>query len=387
MHSGRMQRRRVSLSGRLGFTLIELLVVIAIIALLVGLLLPAVQRARATARQVECINNLKQLGVAFHNYAGARTDAALPRIGIPLGKDGELLSWAATILPYVEQSNVWDLIVENPGSPPPSVVIPVYTCPDDTSAYGKPGGLSYVVNMGYCGRSKIGGVGVLPGFLLKPSWVSATSPLSLIITNSHEIKTSDGGFGTGVFWSDRDLHLGDITNGDGTSNTLMATENLYAGSWTQQVIYSNPGVPAASPGVAGVAFGIGDDGIQLEGESSAGNDIAFPTSLKIISTELQHYKINAGANHPAGASEGALPAPNSRHTGGVNVLWCDGHVSFMNENIDAFEYARAITWRGNRQGEQVSGSGSHGRPLLPPGGVTGNPNQPPPRQPTNPSQF
>lgn len=338
---------------RSGFTLIELLVVIAIIGMLVALLLPAVQQARAAARRTQCKNHLKQLGLALHSFASTY-DGDFPMIGIHEDDPGEYRSWALTLLPYVERANVYESLKQNPSYDLSTVSIPVYTCPDDGSASGKPGQLTYVVNFGYAGRDSIGGSPVAPGFIQKPGYVHPSVPFSVIATNRHNTETSDGGWGTGMFWPDKPVNLSNVDVGDGTSNTVAMTENIYAGNFWESVIYPGSSLPVSgNPGLCHVAFGIGDDGIWLEGESSGGNDTASPTSLKIISTNLERYGINAAVSSPAGGSEGLMPAPNSRHTGGVNMLWVDGRVTFVSENINQEVYAESLTWNG---GNQIGGS-------------------------------
>lgn len=100
--------------ARRGFTLVELLVVIAIIGVLISLLLPAVQQAREAARRMQCSNNLKQLGLAFHNYADVHRGFPQSRITAQYnGANAVFSGWPTAVLPYVEQGNLVDQYNEN----------------------------------------------------------------------------------------------------------------------------------------------------------------------------------------------------------------------------------------------------------------------------------
>src|SRR5579872_185409 len=133
------------LNKRLGFTLIELLVVIAIIAVLVSLLLPAVQQAREAARRTQCKNNLKQIGLALHNYEGSfqvfpqARNVTAPDPTAPSGSGQYGASAFTVILPYLEQESLYQRIDVTrsalasvnmpPANPAYSTPLPVFLCP------------------------------------------------------------------------------------------------------------------------------------------------------------------------------------------------------------------------------------------------------------------
>jgi prepilin-type N-terminal cleavage/methylation domain-containing protein/prepilin-type processing-associated H-X9-DG protein len=137
-----VRARSLSAGKRVGFTLIELLVVIAIIAILIGLLLPAVQKVREAAARTQCVNNLKQIGVALHNYhdtyrvfpSGHQTSGVNPAYVTYRA------NWAILILPFVEQDNLYRAYdntkknFDTANLPVTQMYVPVYSCPSDQNA-------------------------------------------------------------------------------------------------------------------------------------------------------------------------------------------------------------------------------------------------------------
>ncbi|MGQ0635811.1 MAG: DUF1559 family PulG-like putative transporter [Planctomycetaceae bacterium] len=194
-------RKSSDLSARQGFTLIELLVVIAIIAVLVSLLLPAVQQAREAARRVQCKNNLKQMGIALHNYLDTFTvfppGGTWPHpIAAATGNPGGPFSPQARLLPYLEQANLSGLIDFNrPYGDQPNVSrfrVPPFLCPseiqDHITTNGNHWPLNYAANAG-------------EWFV----WDAATRAIG------------SGAFGQNSKFSTRDFT-------DGVSNTVMFAE-------------------------------------------------------------------------------------------------------------------------------------------------------------------
>jgi prepilin-type N-terminal cleavage/methylation domain-containing protein/prepilin-type processing-associated H-X9-DG protein len=229
---------------RPGFTLIELLVVIAIIAILIGLLLPAVQKVREAAARMQCSNNLKQLALAAHSYHDAHK--TLPKDSIySYDPTGPNWSWLANMLPMIEGDNLYR--AANVGGSPPNninqslpqivLTVPIFQCPSDPDASRGPrsyasnfdmldpklGPLTYEVTS-YRGNIGSNWGGGPPGSALwwgtDPQWCNPDP------NNANPATTYDGcAAGNGViFESNRPIRITDIR--DGTSNTIMMGEAL-----------------------------------------------------------------------------------------------------------------------------------------------------------------
>ena len=245
-----------------GFTLIELLVVIAIIGVLVALLLPAVQQSRSAARRMQCLNNLKQIGLALHSFHDAHrafppahlildvprpteTSAVMPGLDEP--------SWLVWILPFLEQKALgdkWDVYAPYLNHPAAvrNQALPVYLCPELHSASSAVVGDQIFSNTLPCGCP--GGTQVVPGGALA-DYVANHGDLS---PGAAGLPTDFywGGRGTGVIIScrpkqtndviDRDwldkIRMADVT--DGTSNTFLVGEPHIPRSELGKTPYNGP---------------------------------------------------------------------------------------------------------------------------------------------------
>lgn len=324
----------ISRKFRRAFTLIELLVVIAIIAVLVALLLPAVQQAREAARRSSCKNNLKQIGLAYHNYHD--TFNYFPHnYDASTGGQSDLgaqVSWVTMSLPYIDQAPLYNQIqglglfetrystyangnpgvgwAGDPGRALARTQIPTLMCPSASSpaigtgtlAYNGPfshgngreyegARTDYVANMGFawtgwkdCGDTR------LPG----TNWIDPNQTIDGNVSNLQRFK--------GVVWWRGSANMADVT--DGTSNSVAVFENHH---WNFSKRFpserNKTGIWASPIG----AMGTISDFINADPEEVPGGN---------------------------GADDTRCTGWTSIHTGGAHAVMCDGSVRFFNENLD-----------------------------------------------------
>jgi prepilin-type N-terminal cleavage/methylation domain-containing protein/prepilin-type processing-associated H-X9-DG protein len=312
-------------ASRRGFTLIELLVVIAIIAILIGLLVPAVQKVREAAARMQCTNNLKQIGLAMQNYHDA--NKKLPPGAGPWGCCWG--TWMVYILPYIEETNMftpyknlggndktlagnlWRYASSTNFTYTSSQRVASFTCPSDAAAaIGNITQHNYAVNAGNTSLFQVDLSGVVFGGAPFPyyNWAWTTNAA----VRAQYGQTFPDGDAWGISQpSGPQVKLVHIT--DGTSNTMMASE-VIAGQGGDYRGFTWWG------GAAGyTAWNTPNSGTDvMEG---AGCNVSATYGLPCVTTSTK-----------------ALPrmaVARSRHNGmgGVNVVFCDGHVSWVNNSV------------------------------------------------------
>jgi prepilin-type N-terminal cleavage/methylation domain-containing protein/prepilin-type processing-associated H-X9-DG protein len=317
---------------RRAFTLIELLVVIAIIAVLIALLLPAVQAAREAARRTQCRNNLKQIGLALHNYHDVH--GALPQ-----GRGGAIpgvFSAHAYLLAFLEQGNLRNLVDFSaapttfsigdgtvfdgaPNHDAATTVLASLLCPSDGSDGRVPGSefaaTSYAANAG-SGTAAFGSLTGADGVFFRGSAVGFRH-------------MTDGSSQTAAF-SERLLGTGAAVAPGGTVPADRYMLELPGGGDTTPAICGN-----ASSGMwyaeRGAKWILGNYGNTLY------NHYYTPNAVPWDCMNMQQQK--------------ALGAARSHHPGGVTLLWCDGSVRFAADGVNLAVWRAAST----RSGGEVAG--------------------------------
>jgi prepilin-type N-terminal cleavage/methylation domain-containing protein len=347
-------RSRSLYSARRGFTLIELLVVIAIIAVLIALLLPAVQQAREAARRSQCKNNLKQIGLATHNFHDTYNYLAVS--ARPPGTGTVRLAGMVKILPYVDQAplyNLYDQTLQwsNPNPQMRQVVstqIPAFNCPSSASATkldGDPDAATtpsgYAANMvGITDYSINKGVALSVAPFATAAGVTLSAPFTDPNDATHQYYP-----GYGV--QNTTPKMRDVT--DGLSNTIAYVESAGRPQVYRKGLKPFGALPAhrvngggwcrpASDTLAEVAR---PDGSDLSGPGG------FTTGQVVPFNATNGFNMNGRPYPDTGyyKTHGSSQA-YSFHVGGAHFLLADGSVRFISDNISLATYVALLT-RGN----------------------------------------
>jgi prepilin-type N-terminal cleavage/methylation domain-containing protein/prepilin-type processing-associated H-X9-DG protein len=299
---------------RSGFTLVELLVVIAIIGILVGLLLPAVQSAREAARRMQCINNMRQFGLAMHNHESAYKSFPQSR---PVDLVGNRMSWCIVVLDFIEQSNlanIYDKRVRwNTGANviAGQTILPLFICPSSATgttrlpANGTGSDLDGVV---------MGASDYIVMHRLRNRFYTANRLVNPLGTADHD----------GVLVANTQTKIGQIL--DGTSNTILVMEDAGRPNWfvlrrPQGTILPRPEGFGWTDPDGGAGSMDGTD--RLTGAINGGSGTG--TCIMNCNNDSEPY---------------------SFHTGGMNVSMADGSARFISESISAATFAALVTPRG-----------------------------------------
>jgi prepilin-type N-terminal cleavage/methylation domain-containing protein/prepilin-type processing-associated H-X9-DG protein len=350
---------------RSGFTLIELLVVIAIIAILIALLVPAVQKVRDAAARSQCQNNLKQIGLACHGYHDVYKEMPPGNRGPQTSGTTWGMGWTAFILPYIEQSGMHgklnlapgqNLMWSNSAGSTAAVAnnnalhnfkVPIYRCPasvtPEFARAANPATLNWQV-ISYVGVSGVatGNPQVIPGYTPSRFGHGAGTQNS-----------SGYASGEGMLVPGKGPHLTGVT--DGTSNTILASEctDFLTISGGTKVSWGNPGDHHSSwigankaTELTGAAPNSGDWRMFSVVAVKYGINVKNFPSITLASNGNCHFSVGICLWNSS------LAPLNSTHSGGVNALMGDGSVRFLTDNLPIATLGRlAVRYDGQVVGD------------------------------------
>lgn len=334
----KIHQRSATRTFRGGFTLIELLVVIAIIAILVGLLFPALQVVRESSRRASCFNNLRQLAQAtlrhaetlrylpgWRNAFGAYTTS---RAGTDPTK--ACVSWTVPILPHLEQLAVHQWYeaysaASSSATDPAAVTVPVFVCPSNRRErqVNDPAQLSYAANIGT-------GAEVLKENGSHAAQYTGDGVISDAVGNLPTDATYDASRPT---YGPAAIAARDATP-DGAAETILFTERSGARAPNDIVWSDNPRAVRTNKGAISSNHGV----LQPPAIGSG-----WRTDIRLINPTAETRPLPAPV--PAGLNVEDWPAryPSSNHPNAVAVTFCDGHTRVVSDRIDAWVYCQLLS--------------------------------------------
>jgi prepilin-type N-terminal cleavage/methylation domain-containing protein/prepilin-type processing-associated H-X9-DG protein len=349
---------QLKLFSRRGFTLVELLVVIAIIAVLVALLLPAVQIAREAARRTQCVNNEKQIGLALHTYHDAKRK--LPSGGRPPEDQTVRCGVFVYLLPYIDRKDLWDQYdtsvtwSHNNNIPVSSLRITSFECPSSP----KHGGLldhnpdtwnpSTSTWTTVTGATNNGGGSVAVGDYaaslgVDPRLNNQTPPTTgpyYPIAGSAAMTSSASSTTNGMLPKNSSIAFNDVT--DGLTNTVAVWE-----SGGRPLVYRRGTLVNANPVVARVNGGgwvRPASDILFAGSTADGVTVPGTFFNRTNGADIGAYAYSSTApqGYPTYGTEGTSQ-PYSFHTGGVNAVFGDGSVRFIADDVNIAVVSAIVT--------------------------------------------